>query len=99
MTAMALNIRRWRLAVATHDIENPTHTSYGIGVSPYDAKRLGLEDGEELWYGVRLSVINCTAGNFRVLCDGEHDDCKPKTLEEKEARETELPKPLEPVFA
>lgn len=86
---MGLNLRRWRQAVATHDIENPTHNSHGIGLSGYDLGRLGLTDGEVLWSGIRAEQINIVSGNFRVLCDGEHDDCKPKTLAEKEAREAE----------
>jgi hypothetical protein len=81
---MALNLRRWRQAVATHDVENPTHTSFGIGLAHFDAERLGLEDGEELWPGIRIGVDGKTAGNFRVLCDGEHDECD---LRIKEARE------------
>ncbi len=83
---IAKNLERWRRAVATHDIENPTHTSYGIGLSQFDLDRLGLEDGEELWPGIRIEVDGKTSGNFRVLCDGDHDECD---LRVKEAREAE----------
>lgn len=86
---MGLNLRRWRQAVATHDVENPTHESYGIGLAHYDMERLGLTEHEELWPGIRVEQINVVSGNFRVLCDGEHDDCKPKTLDEKAAREAD----------
>jgi hypothetical protein len=88
MTAYSLNLRRWRIAVATHDVENPSHTSYGIGLSAYDIERLGLEEGEELWSGIKLEAINVTSGNFRVLCNGEHNELKPRTLAEKEQQET-----------
>jgi hypothetical protein len=83
---MALNLRRFRIAVSTHDVENPTHTSYGIGVSQFDLERLGFENGEELWEGIRIEVDGKTTGNFRVLCDGDHDECD---LREKETREAE----------
>lgn len=88
---MALNLRRMRQAVATHDVENPTHTSYGIGVSFYDLQRLGFEEGEELWDGIHIEVDGKGSGNFRVLCDGEHDECD---LRIKEARESD--RELEP---
>ena len=83
---MALNLRRWRQAVATHDVENPAHTSHGIGLAQFDLERLGLTDGEELWDGIHVQVDGKTTGNFRVLCDGEHDECD---LRIKEARDAE----------
>ncbi len=84
MSAMGKNIERFRRAVATHDVENPNHESYGIGVSQFDLERLGFEEGEELWSGYRIQVDGKTTGNFRVLCDGEHDECDMRI---KEARE------------
>lgn len=84
---MGLNLRRWRQAVATHDSWNPTHTSWGIGLSQFDLDRLGLTEGEELWSGIVATVDGKTTGNFRVMCDGEHDDIKPMTLDEKQARD------------
>lgn len=83
---IAKNLERWRRAVATHDVENPSHTSYGIGLSQFDLDRLGLEDGEELWSGIRVEVDGGQTANFRVLCDGDHDECD---LRIKEAREAE----------
>jgi len=79
-------LRRFRIAVATHDVENPKHNSYGIGVSQFDLERLGFEEGEELWPGITIQVDGKTSGNFRVLCDGDHDECN---MREKEAREAE----------
>lgn len=78
----ALNLRRWRMAVATHDVENPTHTSYGIGVSAFDLKRLGIDEGEELWPGYTIEIDGGTSGNFRVLCDGEHSAEKARSATE-----------------
>jgi hypothetical protein len=93
MTAYGANLRRWRIAVATHDTENPGHDpAYGIALSPFDIDRLGLEVGEELWDGVALHEDSGVTGNFRILCNGEHDECN---LRVKEEREQE--KPLEVV--
>jgi hypothetical protein len=69
---IALNLRRFREAVFAHERENPTHNAYGIGLAAFDLERLGFEEGEELWPGVRVEVDGKTAGNFRVLCDGDH---------------------------
>ena len=84
MSAMALNIRRFRQAVATHDVENPKHTSYGIGVSYFTLQRLGFDDGEELWAGYKITVDGKGSDTFRVLCDGDHDECN---MRDKEAAE------------
>lgn len=71
---IAANLQRFRIAVNSHDRENPNHSpAYGIGVSAFDLERLGFDDGEELWPGIRIEVDGGTSGNFRVLCDGEHD--------------------------
>jgi hypothetical protein len=86
MSAMGKNLERWRRAVATHDVENPAHESYGIGLAYFDLERLGLTEGEELWPGIRVEVDGKASGNFRVLCNGEHDECD---LRIKEAREAE----------
>lgn len=71
---IAKNLERFAQAIAAHDRENPTHTAWGIGLAHYDMERLGLEEGEEILPGI---VIQCDAGvsgNFRVLCDGQHDE-------------------------
>jgi hypothetical protein len=59
--------------VAAHDRENPTHHSWGIGMSNFDVERLGLEEGEEILPGIVLQIDGGVTGNFRVLCDGDHD--------------------------
>lgn len=75
MTAkIAKNLQAFRIAVNSHDRENPDHSSaYGIGVSAFDLERLGFEDGEELWSGIKIEVDGGQSANFRVLCDGQHD--------------------------
>lgn len=83
----AKNIERFRQSVASHDRMNPTHTSNGIGVAYHDLERLGFEDGEELWPGITIQVDGKATGNFRVLCDGTHDEASGKRL--KEETETE----------
>ena len=71
---IARNLERFAQAVAAHDRENPTHTAYGIGLAHFDVERLGLEEGEEILPGIRIEVDSGVSGNFRVLCDGEHDE-------------------------
>jgi len=70
---IARNLERFAQAVAAHDRENPTHTAYGIGLAHFDMERLGLEEGEEILPGITLHADGGVTGNFRVLCDGEHE--------------------------
>jgi hypothetical protein len=81
-TKIAKTLERFAQAIASHDRENPTHTAYGIGLNPFDIERLGLEEGEEILPGITLEADRGVTGNFRVLCDGQHE------LEE-EAQEAE----------
>lgn len=83
---ISANLRRFREAVFSHDRENPTHTAYGIGLSAFDADRLGFEDGEELWPGIRLEIDGGQSATFRVLCDGQHDKEKSAEVEESITR-------------
>jgi hypothetical protein len=71
---MAKIIKGFAEGVAAHDRANPDHTSWGIGMAHFDIERLGLEEGEEILPGIVLQVDGGTSGNFRVLCDGQHDD-------------------------
>ncbi len=71
---IAKNLERFAQAVAAHDRENPTHTAYGIGLSHFDLERLGLEEGEEILPGITINVDGGQSANFRVLCDGLHDE-------------------------
>jgi hypothetical protein len=80
---IAANLRAFRIGVNSHDRENPTHTAYGIGLSPFDMDRLGFDEGEEIFAGITIHADNGVTGNFRVLCDGDH-------LEELEAEQAEV---------
>src|SRR5450755_1808896 len=66
-------LERFAQGVASHDRENPGHNSWGIGMAHFDIERLGLEEGEEILPGIVLEADGGVTGNFRVLCDGEHD--------------------------
>jgi hypothetical protein len=71
---IAKNLERFAQAVAAHDRENPTHTAYGIGLAHFDMERLGFDEGEEILPGIVIQGDSGVTGNFRVLCDGEHDE-------------------------
>ncbi len=71
---IAKNLERFAQAVAAHDRENPTHTAWGLGLAHFDMERLGLEEGEEVLPGITIHADGGVTGNFRVLCDGEHDE-------------------------
>ena len=71
---IAKNLERFVQAVAAHDRENPTHTAYGVGLSHFDMERLGFEEGEEVLPGITMHADSGVTGNFRVLCDGEHEE-------------------------
>jgi hypothetical protein len=70
---MAKLLERFAQGVASHDRENPDHNSWGIGMARFDIERLDLEEGEEILPGIVLQADGGGTGNFRVLCDGEHD--------------------------
>ncbi|MHB8491242.1 MAG: hypothetical protein ACYDA6_03365 [Solirubrobacteraceae bacterium] len=71
---IAKNMERFAQALAQHARENPTHTAYGIGLSYFDLERLSLEEGEEILPGITVQVDGGVSGNFRILCDGLHND-------------------------
>ena len=71
---IAKNLQAFQIAVNVHDRENPDHTAYGIGLAHFDMERLGFEEGETVLPGITIHVDGGTTGNFRVLCDGLHDD-------------------------
>jgi hypothetical protein len=73
-------------AVAQHDRANPTHNTWGIGMAHFDVERLGLEDGEEILPGIILQVDGGQPSQFRILCDGQHDE----ELEEEEEEYLEV---------
>ncbi|HEY4997004.1 MAG TPA: hypothetical protein VII03_03345 [Solirubrobacteraceae bacterium] len=71
---IAKNLERFAQAVAAHDRENPTHTAHGIGLAHFDMERLGFDEGEAILPGITIHADSGVTGNFRVLCDGEHDE-------------------------
>jgi hypothetical protein len=79
---IAKNLERFAQAVAAHDRENPTHTAWGIGLAHFDMERLGLEEGEQILPGIVVQADGGQSANFRVLCDGEHDEGAAESQEE-----------------
>ena len=66
-------LERLAQGVAAHDRENPGHHTWGVGMAHFDIERLGLEEGEEILPGIVLQADGGVTGQFRVLCDGQHD--------------------------
>jgi len=79
---IAKNLERFAQAVAAHDRENPTHTAWGLGLAHFDMERLGLEEGEQVLPGITVQADGGVTGNFRVLCDGQHEEEKGEVEEE-----------------
>jgi len=79
---VAKNLRAFQIALNAHDRENPDHTAYGIGLAYFDLERLGFDEGEEILPGITIHADGGTSGNFRVLCDGLHDEGAEETEEE-----------------
>ena len=71
---IAYLLERLAQGVAAHDRENPGHHTWGIGMAHFDIERLGLEEGEEILPGIMLQADGGVTGQFRILCDGEHDE-------------------------
>ena len=97
---LAYLLERLTQGVAAHDRENPTHHTWGIGMAYFDIERLGLEEGEDILPGIVLQADGGVTGQFRILCDGEHDE---GAVEEEEevteavgSQEVEIPVPLAP---
>ncbi len=79
---IAANLRAFQIALNSHDRENPTHTAHGIGLAHFDMERLGFEEGEEILPGITIHADSGVTGNFRVLCDGEHDEQREEAEQE-----------------
>ena len=71
-TKIAAILKHVAIGVAAHDRENPTHSTWGIGMANFDIERLDLEEGEELLPGIVLQADGGGTGQFRILCDGDH---------------------------
>ena len=97
-TKIAALLERLSQGVAAHDRENPDHHTWGIGMAHFDIERLGLEEGEEILPGIVLQADGGMTGQFRILCDGLHDEGVEEREEEvvDAVAEQEL---VEPVYA
>ena len=93
---IAKNFERFAQALAAHDRENPTHTAYGIGLAHFDMERLGFDEGEEILPGITIHADGGVTGNFRVLCDGDHDEAL--EVEETEVVEAVATQPVHDPF-
>src|SRR5512144_3010829 len=82
---VAKNLQAFQIAINVHDRENPTHTAWGIGLAHFDMERLGFDEGEQILPGITIQTDGGVSGNFRVLCDGQHDEDL-----EVEEQETEI---------
>jgi hypothetical protein len=82
---IAANLRAFQIAINAHDRENPTHDAYGIGLAHFDMERLDFDEGEEILPGITIHTDQGVTGNFRVLCNGDHD----AELEAEEAVSTQ----------
>jgi hypothetical protein len=81
---VAKNLQAFAIAVNVHDRENPDHTAYGIGLAHFDMERLGFDEGETILPGITIHADQGVTGNFRVLCDGQHNE------DSEEVEETEV---------
>ena len=95
-TKIAALLERLTQGVAAHDRENPDHHTWGIGMAHFDIERLGLEEGEEILPGIVLQADGGMTGQFRILCDGQHDSGVEETEEEvvDAVAEQELAEPV-----
>ena len=73
VSKVAKNLQAFQIGLNAHDRENPDHTAYGIGLAYFDLERLGFDEGEEILPGITIHADGGTSGNFRILCDGQHD--------------------------
>ena len=94
---IAYLLERLAQGVAAHDRENPSHHTWGIGMAHFDIERLGLDEGEELIPGIVLQADGGQTGQFRILCDGQHDQGEVEEEEEvlDAVAEQELAEPLQ----
>lgn len=93
---IAALLERLTQGVAAHDRENPDHHTWGIGMAHFDIERLGLEEGEEILPGIVLQADGGMTGQFRILCDGQHDSGIEESEEElvDAVAERELAEPV-----
>src|ERR1044071_7105482 len=66
---------------------SPAHSAYGIGLARFDLDRLGFDEGEEILPGITIHADSGVTGNFRVLCDGDHEENLEREAEEADMGE------------
>ena len=69
---IAKNLQAFQIGVNVHD-QNNECTAWGIGLAHFDLERLGFDEGETVLPGIVVQTDGGTSGNFRILCDGQHD--------------------------
>jgi len=69
-----IELDAFRRGLTIHDQANPEHPAHGIGLAPFDMRRLSLHEGARVERGVTIHADNGAIGSFRVLCD-----CHPTT--------------------
>jgi hypothetical protein len=69
---IAKNLQAFQMGVNVHD-QNNECTAWGIGLAHFDMERLGFDEGETILPGIVIQSDGGTTGNFRILCDGQHD--------------------------
>jgi hypothetical protein len=84
---IAKNLQAFQIAINSHDRENPSHNAYGIGLAHFDLERLGFDEGEQILPGITIHADDGGTGNFRVLCDGDHDENLEREAEEADVVE------------
>src|ERR1044072_2360165 len=82
---IAKNLKAFQIAINAHVSHHPTHNAYGIGLAPFDRDRRGFDEGEEILPGITIHADDGVTGNFRVLCDGQHDEEREREAEEADA--------------
>jgi hypothetical protein len=97
---LAYLLERLAQGVAAHDRENPTHHTWGIGMARFDIERLDLDEGEEILPGIVLQADGGVTGQFRILCDGQHEAGvaaeEEEVVEAVGSQQVEVPSPATP---
>jgi hypothetical protein len=83
---IAKTLQAFQIAVNVHDRENPDHTAWGIGLAHFDI--------ETVLPGITIHVDGGQSGNFRVLCDGQHEEGS-EEVEEAEVVEAVATTPVQ----
>jgi hypothetical protein len=80
---VAKNLQAFQIGINVHD-QNNECTAWGIGLAHFDLERLGFDEGETILPGIVVQTDGGTSGNFRILCDGQHQG------DEEEAEEHDV---------